>query len=282
MYEPKFLPPLKDDYITIQNFRFAMKYSDEYQYHNDPEAESVHLHNCLEIFVNISSDISFFVNNNLYSVPVGDAVVSMPNDIHGGIFNTSGVHEFICIWIDAQLESPLFSFLRHDCFHPLFSFSHENKELLHSLAFKLWDASSKNHSELEKMSLLFQILMMFQEENTHHTERTVIPDTLQKILDNINENFPTIHSVNDILKDHFISSATLTRWFRRYLGTTPKEYLKSIRLSDAALLLSKGVSVTDACFQSGFSDCSHFIVLFKKKFLTTPLKYKKSKTSDDL
>ncbi|MBP3591363.1 MAG: AraC family transcriptional regulator [Clostridia bacterium] len=40
-------------------------------------------------------------------------------------------------------------------------------------------------------------------------------------------------------------------------------------------LLKKDASVTEACTAAGFSDCSHFIVLFKKKFGETPLKYKK-------
>ena len=84
-----------------------------------------------------------------------------------------------------------------------------------------------------------------------------------------------VRSVNDILTSHFVSSATLTRWFRKYLHSSPREYLESVKLANAAVLLSNGHSVTDACMRSGFSDCSHFIVLFKKKFGETPLKYKK-------
>ena len=105
--------------------------------------------------------------------------------------------------------------------------------------------------------------------------QTVIPEAFQKILDDIHGHFSEIRSVGDVLASHFVSSATLTRWFRKYLHTSPREYLESVRLSNAAVLLLKGHSVTDACMRSGFSDCSHFIVLFKKKFGETPLKYKK-------
>ena len=43
----------------------------------------------------------------------------------------------------------------------------------------------------------------------------------------------------------------------------------------ALYALRGGASVTAAATNAGFSDCSHFIVLFKKKFGQTPLEYKK-------
>lgn len=121
MYEQKYLPQL-NSLSPIFNIRFSAVRFNEYRLCNDPNAESFHVHNYLEIFINTSSDVSFFVNNSLYSVPVGDAAVSRKWDIHMGIFNTSAVHEHICIWIDADLTDPLFSFLNRDNFCPLFSF----------------------------------------------------------------------------------------------------------------------------------------------------------------
>ena len=44
----------------------------------------------------------------------------------------------------------------------------------------------------------------------------------------------------------------------------------------AARLLAGGSSVIDACNLSGFSDYSHFIILFKTAYGITPLKYKKT------
>ena len=80
---------------------------------------------------------------------------------------------------------------------------------------------------------------------------------------------------DDIIKNRFISAATLNRRFRKYVRLSPKKFLESKKLSYAAKLLSDGASVTDACLASGFSDCSHFIALFKKQFGKTPFKYKK-------
>ena len=276
MYEPKYLPQLNEAISTFPGIRLSIVHHNEYRHRDDPDADPLHIHNCLEIFINVSSDISFLVNNNLYPVPVGDAIISCPGDTHMGIFHKSAVQEYVCIWIDADFTSPIFSFLRKEDFCPLCFFDEQTKKQLQFLVFSLLDVCEKEGSVLEKISYLLRILTIFEKKKPHDTAQADIPETLQNILDDIHENFSEIHNVNDILTSHFVSSATLTRWFRKYLHTSPREYLESVRLSNAAVLLSNGHSVTDACMRSGFSDCSHFIVLFKKKFGETPLQYKKN------
>ena len=73
-----------------------------------------------------------------------------------------------------------------------------------------------------------------------------------------------------------ISITTLERYFKKYLSMTPKRYLEDRKLSQACMLLRQNYSVTDACYESGFDDYSHFIAIFKKNFGITPLKYKKN------
>ena len=102
-----------------------------------------------------------------------------------------------------------------------------------------------------------------------------LPVPMQNILDDIHRRLDQLHTVNEICAAHFVSPATLNRWFRKYMHLSPREYLESRKLSYAAACLSAGETVTDACSKAGFSDCSHFIALFKKKFGETPLKYKK-------
>ena len=120
-----------------------------------------------------------------------------------------------------------------------------------------------------------QLLALLEKNEASGGEKSYIPIALQRILDDIHQNFASIKSVNDILSTHFVSSATLTRWFRKYIHSSPREYLESIRLSNATRMLASGASVTDSCMSSGFSDCSHFIALFKKRFGETPYCYKK-------
>jgi len=276
MFEPKYQPQLDETIRSLFGMRFSVFQTNEYIAVDDPNADPLHIHNYLEIFLNTSCDISFLVNNNLYPVPMGGAVVSRPGDIHMGMFRKSHVQGYMCIWIDADLTLPIFSFVHKGDFCPLFSFDEQTGKKMISLAFSLSDACRNGATELEKAAYLLQILAIFEKKTSNDISRADIPETLQQVLDDIHENYASIRSINDLLKTHFVSSATLTRWFRKYLHTSPREYLESVRLSNAAVLLSNGHSVTEACMRSGFSDCSHFIVLFKKKFGETPLKYKKN------
>ena len=52
------------------------------------------------------------------------------------------------------------------------------------------------------------------------------------------------------------------------------ELINNFMMALAEKLLRIDISVTDACYRAGFSDCSRFILCFKKKFGKTPLKYK--------
>ena len=62
--------------------------------------------------------------------------------------------------------------------------------------------------------------------------------------------------------------------FRKYLKTSPKSYLETKRLAYSRILLRQGKSVVDACAESGFSDYSNYIRLFKRRFGITPNKYR--------
>lgn len=277
MYEPKYPPTLNESSVSLSNLRFGILHKAEYVNPDAPETDPLHIHNAVEIFWNVSSDVSFLVNNNLYRVPIGDAVVSRPNDVHMAVFQRATVHKYVCIWIDADWQSPVFSFLQAADFCPLFSFDEKTEKKLQELIFSLLTACDTGGSELEKVCDLLQILQLLKKSQPQQRTQGGIPAALQEILDDIHANPARIRSVNNLLQTHFVSSSTLTRWFRTYIHSSPREYLESVRLSNALTLLQSGASVTDACMRAGFSDCSHFISLFKKKFGETPFRYKKSR-----
>ena len=55
-----------------------------------------------------------------------------------------------------------------------------------------------------------------------------------------------------------------------------RNYCNNLKLEDAKNLLSKtDIPITEIAFDVGFNDVSYFIQLFKNKFSTTPLKYRK-------
>jgi len=275
MYEPKHPPQLKDCTASLPGIGFSVTHTSKYIHPNDSDADPLHIHPYLEIFFRISGDVSFLVNNTLHHVPVGGAVVSAPGDVHVCVFSKPAVYDYLCLWIDADFQSPIFDFLRQDGFRSLFLFDEETAGELHSRLFSLLKLCEEAGSVLEKTAALLQILTLFVKGQVPKNSPTAIPNALQEIMDDIHHNFSRITSISELAAAHFISPATLTRWFRKYIHSSPREYLESIRLSHASSLLTGGAAVTDACIASGFGDCSHFITLFKRKFGVTPMQYKK-------
>lgn len=72
------------------------------------------------------------------------------------------------------------------------------------------------------------------------------------------------------------SVSTFKRDFESYFNDTPANYLKEQKLLKAnELLVSTDYSVSEICYEVGFSDTSHFTKLFKLKYNTTPSEFRK-------
>jgi len=274
MSNPNFPTPTTEHLFPLDGIRYGLSHKKDFITRDDPRLDPLHIHETLEIFLNVDSNVSFLVNNRLYPVKKGEALISRANELHVGIFNEAKVHEYFCLWIDADEDSPVFDFLRRENYSSRFAFDAATGEQLIGLFFRLENYINENN-DLSKTACFLQIMSVLNEYKNAPETTEAIPQDLQVILDDINENFASMKSVDDIIKNRFISAATLNRRFREYVHLSPKKFLESKKLSYAARLLSDGASVMDACLAAGFSDCSHFIVLFKKKFGETPSKYKK-------
>lgn len=68
-----------------------------------------------------------------------------------------------------------------------------------------------------------------------------------------------------------MSEANFRRLFREYMGMSPIEYRNDIRLTSAKNKLQSGeYNVSEAAYESGFTNLSFFIRLYKKKYGHTP------------
>ncbi|MET0064574.1 MAG: AraC family transcriptional regulator [Candidatus Thiodiazotropha endolucinida] len=66
------------------------------------------------------------------------------------------------------------------------------------------------------------------------------------------------------------SVSSFNREFKTLFGTTPKQWLIERRMAYALSLLSNHWSVTATATETGYSNISHFITAFKKKYGKTP------------
>jgi len=82
--------------------------------------------------------------------------------------------------------------------------------------------------------------------------------------------------VQDILREVPISRRSLEIQFRRYLGRSPAEEIRRVRLEKGLELLGRSdLSVAEIASACGFANGTRFGVAFRKRFGQTPLAYRK-------
>ena len=83
-------------------------------------------------------------------------------------------------------------------------------------------------------------------------------------------------SVDDLSKKVYMSKPHFFRTFKREFGISPVEFILQEKIKIAReLLYDPAISVTDACFKSGFNSINFFIKTFKDSEHLTPYQFKK-------
>ena len=122
----------------------------------------------------------------------------------------------------------------------------------------------------------FELLRLLGEKDSTKPEaNNHLPKAMQEILNYVDENYTDIRFIEEIADKFHISTPTLNRWFREYVHLPPSKLISAKKLAYAEKLLRGDISVADVCYMAGFTDCSRFISLFKRKYGLTPLQYKK-------
>ncbi len=242
--------------------------------------EEMHLHDSCEIYVNVSGNGAFMVEKALYPITRGDIIITRPNELHHAVFRPGAVHEHYCIWFRAREDSPFAArfFGRERGEGNLLSPSGEEKERL----LRLLAAMENKKETPPALTVAFlRVLALIDQSEAAGAEPTDLPEPLGAILGEIRQEYREQVRFSEIAKRHFISQSTLGRLFHTYLHVSPHGYLEDLRMAEAKRLLAAGADVTAAAFQSGFSDASHFILLFRRRFGITPGKYRTMQESPE-
>lgn len=83
-------------------------------------------------------------------------------------------------------------------------------------------------------------------------------------------------SLSELASSSYISVSYVKSLFCRYAGTAPGNYFARLRANEAALLINKGVPITQVSEMMNFSSPNYFSLFFKKQMGITPSQYKKS------
>lgn len=107
------------------------------------------------------------------------------------------------------------------------------------------------------------------------TDQRPLPDPLRQAVNEIQDNYANAVSITKLAAKLNYSSVYFSRYFKTYLGISPKAYLGQVRLERAAeLLMTSQESVQEIARKTGFHTEKNFFVTFKQHFQMTPNTYR--------
>lgn len=102
-----------------------------------------------------------------------------------------------------------------------------------------------------------------------------LPQPLRQAVNEIQENYASSVSIADLAAKLSYSSVYFSRYFKSYMGISPKAYLGQVRLERATeLLMRSQESIQEIARQTGFRTEKNFFVTFKQRFEMTPKTYR--------
>lgn len=238
---------------------------------------SPHIHSYCEVYVNVSGNVSFVVEGKVYPISYGDVIITKPNEFHHCVFHSERAHEHYCLWLsmsDQYMDLMSCFFERENGEGNLISMKKVDKDaLIGYLSLMCKCREEGREGSAESLSALFAVLALLDKNRLRTVSSVELPASFMEIVHYIDTSFDKDCSVAELTRLFFVSRSTVVRQFRKYMNTTPTSYVETRRLAEAKRMLERGTSVQDTCEMCGFSDYSHFISLFRRRFGITPYRY---------
>lgn len=174
-------------------------------------------------------------------------------------------------YTDTEMIVIHFVTLRDDDRIQVYSF--ENGEQIYKLflrALDIWKSKRPGFA-VNTMAQLYLILGSILE----HRAESDVPQSFLKAISYINANYKdnSIH-VSAICAQVGMGETVFRQLFRKHYQKSPVEYITDLRLENARNLISGGMSVEDAAYESGFNDPKYFARVVKKRLQCTPRELK--------
>lgn len=121
------------------------------------------------------------------------------------------------------------------------------------------------------------LLLSDQSNHTHDSDDQSYVRFIKPVIDAIEESYMDDISAKELADGVFVSQQYLSRVFTEFMNCSVYEYLTNYRINKAKelLLINRRRKVQDIASDVGYSDASHFIVMFRKLTGMTPAQFRK-------
>lgn len=243
-----------------------------------------HYHNRIELHYVINGSLELCCNDETVIINTNELSIVSPMLSHSGRSGKEGVEYYVIMFdIEALYNDniPASRYLepiikRKVCFDYKTS-DHQIVSIIPEI-IKINEQPERHHP-LETIGLLYRLLGLFQHNciNTGPApkkEAHRMRDVLEYIDSHITDNI----SVLSVSERFNYNESYFCRKFKREVGCTVSQYIRTRRLEYARKLLETDkISVKHISDICGFSDSAHFTRSFEKAYGISPSKYRKIK-----
>lgn len=244
----------------------------------------LHWHEFYEIEFFLSGTGVSVMNGKKYEICPGTLFFMTPVDIHS--YNLEGTAEVVNISFTANAIEDMGIAERLAVNNGAAIFlSKEQTDWLIQLANKIKnEVRSGNYMDKKYISqMLGCILIELLRKTGRNGNEAESPDSIQQAVQYIYLHFREDLTLENTAARAGISPNHFSEKFHSCMNLTFKEYLTRIRLDYAVkLLLYTDISIAEVSYFSGFNSTSYFLRTFKKRFLMSPLVYRKNNRFGEL
>lgn len=262
-------------------------------YDNGNQVVPTHWHKEIEFAYSIEGTSSILVNDHLYEIPEGEAILINGGDNH--FYFSTKEHKRIVIIFDLSIIEGSKDYLEirkklvssfNSNNKSTFLWSSEEKSRLKEILKRLEELN--NYSDIMRnlciRSCIFELLYLFSlpknkangnENISAYSNKSM--KQLERIFSYIEENYKKPIMLDDIANEIGYDRAYFSRFFKKYTNTTFISYLQAYRISKAQyLLVSKPeLSIGQVSEEVGFQSVKTFNRIFKELVNSSPLKFRK-------
>ena len=267
----------------LWNKLFYVEYDDNDFWKN--ASDRIHFHLSYEIFFLVENKISYFVDDEIYTLTPGSVIVIPPNTIHTSLSVNEKTRKRYLINLPAEYIKAFLdikpNLLSDMEVQPIIFSGLKLIELTDLFKKILAEYQRPVRDEVMIQSLLGEILTVIsrasksQEQNKASTSPT--SQRIMEISNYIKENLQNELSLKKISETFYLNPSYLSRMFKQTLNITFSKYLNALRIREACVLLKEtDMNVTEIARKSGFHSCSVFCRMFKRTVKLSPLQYRKN------
>lgn len=249
----------------------------------------LHWHDEIEILYMKSGSLTLTINQVSYTGKPGDIFLVNPKEIHGMTTNDLRTR-YHALLFPLRFSSFQSKNSGSNAFYLPFSegrlllrnkISDEplHKETVHTICriLSLYQAKTTGF----QLGIQIQCAQLLYTLYTGSSYQRLAPtgseaNTNREILAYLQANYPNKISLEEMADAFHMSEKYFSRYFKKHFQTTFTGYLNSLRLENAAKLLTDtDLAITEIAMQSGFNNVSYFIRTFRDAFGCSPLHYRK-------